>query len=79
MRDAGCHSAELRLQGYLDHALPPDEAVAVERHLVECEYCRERYAFEARVRDAVKQSCCADPAPAGMVERLRIRLRLYAE
>jgi anti-sigma factor (TIGR02949 family) len=77
--DAGCHETEVRLQGYLDHALSHEEAVAVEMHLVSCDYCRERYAFEARLRDTVKQSCCSQPAPDGMVERLRSRLRLYAE
>ena len=77
MSDVDCHAAEERLQAYLDRALEARDAAEVERHLAGCAYCRERYAFEARLRDRVR-SCCAG-APDGFVERLRVRLKTYVE
>ncbi len=46
---------------------------AVEGHLAECAYCNDRYVFERRLRVQVKDCCCGDPAPAGLVDRLRTR------
>lgn len=77
MSDVDCRLAEERLHAYLDRALEARDAAAVERHLADCGYCRERYAFEARLRDRVR-SCCAG-APDGFVERLRVRLQGYVE
>jgi anti-sigma factor (TIGR02949 family) len=76
MSDVDCRAAEQRLQAYLDRALEARDAAEVERHLADCGYCRERYEFEARLRDRVR-SCCA--APDGFVERLRVRLQGYVE
>ena len=46
-----CVGVESNLQPYLDRQLTPDEVSMIERHLGECAYCRERYHFEARLRD----------------------------
>ncbi len=68
-----CRGAEFLLQPYLDRALTEAEVVTIERHLTECGYCNERYVFERRLREQVRHCCCEEPAPAGLVERLRLR------
>jgi PHP family Zn ribbon phosphoesterase len=47
----------------------------IEQHLGTCAYCRERYHFEAQLRDTVKTVCCGDPVPEGLVERVRLHCR----
>ena len=49
-----CKGVEHQLQAYLDRSLTPDEVSMIEVHLGECEYCRERYHFEAQLRETVK-------------------------
>jgi anti-sigma factor (TIGR02949 family) len=73
-----CKGVEHRLQAYLDRALTPDEVSRIEVHLGECEYCRQRYHFEAQLRDTVKTVCCGDPVPADLVARVRLALRQSA-
>jgi mycothiol system anti-sigma-R factor len=68
-----CRGAETLLQPYLDRRLTPTEVSSIERHLEECSYCNDRYVFERRLREQVKDCCCGDPAPAGLVERVRLR------
>jgi hypothetical protein len=47
----------------------------IESHLGQCDYCRERYHFEAQLRDTVRTVCCGDPVPGGLVDRVRLALR----
>jgi mycothiol system anti-sigma-R factor len=68
-----CHGAEHLLQPYLDRALNEAEVARVEGHLRECDYCNERYVFERRLREVVRDCCCGDPVPDGFVDRLRLR------
>jgi mycothiol system anti-sigma-R factor len=70
-----CRGVESNLQPYLDRQLTPDEVTMIEVHLGECAYCRERYHFEARLRDTVKTVCCGDPVPEGLVDRVRLHCR----
>jgi mycothiol system anti-sigma-R factor len=68
-----CHGAEHLLQPYLDRALTEAEVARIDAHLRECDYCNDRYIFERRLREVVRDCCCGDPAPAGFVDRLRLR------
>jgi anti-sigma factor RsiW len=52
-----CAGVESKLQPYLDRQLTPDEVSMIEGHLGTCVYCRERYHFEAQLRDTVKTVC----------------------
>ena len=70
-----CRGVESNLQPYLDRQLTQDEVTMIEVHLGECAYCRERYHFEARLRDTVKTVCCGDPVPEGLVDRVRLHCR----
>lgn len=68
-----CHGAESMLQPYLDRVLTESEAARIDGHLRECSYCNDRYVFERGLRSVVKECCCEEPVPAGLVERLRRR------
>jgi anti-sigma factor RsiW len=46
-RDVACRELVELVTEYLEGALPPDEVLAVEAHLVECEGC-ERYVNQVR-------------------------------
>jgi anti-sigma factor (TIGR02949 family) len=70
-----CRGVESNLQPYLDRQLTQGEVTMIETPLGECVYCRERYHFEARLRDTVKTVCCGDPVPEGLVERVRLACR----
>jgi mycothiol system anti-sigma-R factor len=68
-----CAGAEHLMQPYLDRALTAAEVERIDEHLRSCEYCNERYVFERRLREVVKDCCCGEAAPDGFVERLRRR------
>lgn len=68
-----CRGAETLLQPYLDRCLTETEVASIERHLESCPYCNDRYVFERRLRAQLKDCCCGEPAPAGLVERVRLR------
>ena len=70
-----CAGVESKLQPYLDRQLTGDEVSMIEMHLGECEYCRERYHFEAQLRETVKTVCCGDPVPKDLVDKVRLQLR----
>ncbi len=70
-----CKGVEHQLQAYLDRSLTPDEVSMIEVHLGECEYCRQRYHFEAQLRETVKTVCCGDPVPNDLVDKVRLQLR----
>ncbi|HVI20036.1 MAG TPA: zf-HC2 domain-containing protein [Gaiellales bacterium] len=73
-----CKGVEHRLQAYLDRSLTVDEVAMIEVHLGECDYCRQRYHFEAQLRDTVKTVCCGDPVPGDLVDRVRLAIRQSA-
>ncbi|HVG87377.1 MAG: anti-sigma factor family protein [Gaiellales bacterium] len=73
-----CKGVEHRLQAYLDRALTPEEVSLIEVHLGECQYCRQRYHFEAQLRTTVKTVCCGDPVPGDLVDRVRLAIRQSA-
>jgi anti-sigma factor (TIGR02949 family) len=73
-----CKGVELQLQAYLDRSLTPDEVGMIEVHLGECDYCRDRYHFEAQLRETVKTVCCGDPVPADLVDKVRLQIRTQA-
>ena len=70
-----CKGVEHQLQAYLDRSLTPAEVGMIETHLGECQYCRDRFHFEARLRETVRTVCCGDPVPADLVDRVRLQLR----
>lgn len=47
-------------------------------HLEECGPCLVQFGIETEIKVLVHRKCGGDPAPDGLRERLRIRLRLVA-
>ncbi|CAN5292551.1 mycothiol system anti-sigma-R factor [soil metagenome] len=47
-------------------------------HLDECAPCLAQFGIETEIKTLVHRKCGGDPAPDGLRERLRIRLRLVA-
>ena len=66
-----CHGAEHLIQPYLDRALTEAEVSRIDVHLRECDYCNDRYIFERRLREVVKDCCSGDPAGRVSTGRLR--------
>ena len=67
-----CHDAIDVLADYLDGALPPEEAAALERHLAGCEPCRAYLATYRRTR-----ALGARAARLEMPDEMKIRLRQF--
>ncbi len=68
-----CEEALLRLEAYLDGELPDVEVTVVADHLTACFPCTDRASFEQALRDIIRRSC-AEQAPPGLLERVRLRL-----
>jgi len=68
-----CEEALLRLEAYLDGELPDVEVTAVADHLTACFPCTDRASFEQALRTIIRRSC-AEQAPPGLLERVRLRL-----
>ena len=60
-----CAGVESKLQPYLDRQLTPDEVSMIEGHLGTCVYCRERYHFEAQLRDTRQDGVLWRPGARG--------------
>ena len=67
--DDPCAHCEEMMQPYLDHILSDAEMQEAEMHLDECEWCRRRYRFEARLRVYVQQ-VVTEPMPAALRQKL---------
>lgn len=54
----------------LDGELTAEQDAFVRAHLADCAACRDRRAFQARLRAAVDAALAADVIPAGLAARL---------
>jgi len=59
---------------YLDGEAPEEDRNNIRIHLDECVPCLRQYGLEQEVKALVAR-CCMDPAPAGLRERVLVRLR----
>lgn len=58
---------------YLDGEMSEGRRERIRTHLDECLYCLRRYGLEQEVKALVAR-CCADRAPDGLRERVKLRL-----
>ena len=63
-----------RIYHYLDGELEPGEVEAIKAHLQGCTDCSGEYEIEALLKELVRRSCTAGPAPEGLRERIRERI-----
>ena len=68
-----CDDALAQLEAYLDGELPHTRVEDIKQHLTACYPCTERASFEEQLRAIVRRGC-ADPAPPGLVDRIRQHL-----
>lgn len=70
-----CDDCLERLFPYLDRELSAREFDDVRVHLDECGGCDSRFVVERVFLDQIRGSATSDVAPAGVRERLIVRLR----
>jgi len=73
-----CRDAEARLYEYLDGEMGWFKRWRLRRHLKSCPPCHDGYAFEARLKQKVREDC-ADEVPAELWNRLQTFIRQNAE
>jgi anti-sigma factor (TIGR02949 family) len=69
----GCADALIRLEAYLDGALPEDDLQGIQAHLAACYPCTDRATFEEHLRALVRERC-TESAPPELVARIRAQL-----
>jgi anti-sigma factor (TIGR02949 family) len=62
------------LERYLDHEVPQEARIPIERHLAECEDCLDRKEFRTRLQAIVRSKCGREELPAGLESRIRSAL-----
>lgn len=70
-----CHECLERLHPYLDRELTSKDLDEVRVHLDDCGGCDSVFVLERVFLDRVRGSAISDVAPAGVRERLILRLR----
>ncbi|HLR43993.1 MAG TPA: mycothiol system anti-sigma-R factor [Brevibacterium sp.] len=77
-RNPCCDSARSRslerIYHYLDGELESHEIAQIRAHLDDCTDCSGEFEIEALLKELVRRSCTAGPAPAGLRERIRERI-----
>jgi mycothiol system anti-sigma-R factor len=61
---------------FLDSECDQMSRSQIAQHLEECGPCLQYFGIEREIKALVHRKCGGDPAPAGLRERVRIRLRL---
>ena len=70
-----CEECRERIHPYLDRELDPKEFDDMRLHLEDCGGCERMYVVERVFVDRVRASATANVTPAGVRERLIVRLR----
>lgn len=65
-----CRRLEALVDRELDGELTPEQRAFVDGHLAACAACRDRRAFQRRLRRAVDAALAGDRPPDGMVARI---------
>lgn len=79
MAPPDCRRLEALLERELDRELTPAQDEFVRTHVAACPGCRERRAFQARLRAAVDRSLARDEVPPVFVSRLMALLDAQEE
>jgi anti-sigma factor (TIGR02949 family) len=69
-----CSEMVLRLDDYVDRALSPPELESVERHLLDCVACAQKFSFELSLMDALRQRLHRITVPEDLLARIREQL-----
>lgn len=65
-----CQDVLSAVYAYLDNEPASVERDLIRGHLEECGPCNEEFDIEALLKKLVAQSCCGEPAPSQVRERI---------
>jgi len=63
---------------FLDSECDERSSTHIAQHLEECGPCLQLFGIEREIKALVQRKCGGDPTPAGLRERVRLRLKLVA-
>jgi anti-sigma factor (TIGR02949 family) len=69
-----CSEMIFRLDDYVDRALSPTELESVERHLLECVACAQKFSFELSLMETLRQRLHRITVPEDLLGRIREQL-----
>lgn len=73
---APCEEVLQKVWLFLDSECDQISRSHIAQHLEECGPCLQYFGIEREIKALVHRKCGGDPTPAGLRERVRIRLRL---
>jgi len=76
--ETACEEVLEKMFLFLDSECDQMSRSQIAQHLEECAPCLQYFGIEREVKALVHRKCGGDPAPDGLRERVRIRLRLVA-
>ena len=72
--DQDCSEVLERVFFFIDNELPTADFAQIQHHLDECGPCLQKYDLERTVKTLVQRSC-AERAPAGLRDKVLLRIR----
>ena len=72
--ETDCRDVLAEVYLYLDLECADDRRELIRQHLDECSPCLREYGIEQEVKALVARCCGAETAPAGLRDRLRLKL-----
>ncbi len=63
-----CIEAVARLHLYIDRELNVQEVAIVQRHLIACPDCEDRFHFDMQIKRLIHERCTIERAPAHLRE-----------
>ena len=72
-----CSEILERVYSYLDGELAESDCAQIRRHLEEeeCGHCLREFGLEEAVKRLIAEHCGCDPVPAGLREKVLLRIR----
>ncbi len=74
--DVPCSEVLDKVFEFLDSECDERSSSHIAQHLDECGPCLQLFGIEREIKALVHRKCGGDPAPAGLRERIRLKLRL---
>jgi len=75
MDELGCRETLRELERYVDGECLKELRVQIDVHLSGCEDCSDHAEFRRHLKEFVASTCGCDQLPAGLVDRIRERIR----
>ncbi len=76
--EVSCREVLDKVFEFLDSEVDERSSSHIAQHLDECGPCLQLFGIEREIKALVHRKCGGDPAPAGLRERIRLKLHLVA-